>query len=140
LPDDEHPLGVARCGMYENRPAACRVFPTKLNENRDLAIIYDVPERGRAGSNPIYQLCARPWEPEDVDPVQGLQDLVVAQYEMSYFHMLADAWNRGAGLWSAFPDFLRMVYGSRVLSKEGRSATRQPAGSESWPVTAAKAA
>ena len=30
-PDEAHPLGQARCGIYGVRPSACRVFPTKLN-------------------------------------------------------------------------------------------------------------
>jgi hypothetical protein len=126
LPSDDLPLGRGHCGVYEHRPAACRAFPTKLNENRDLAIIYDVPARGRPGTHPIYQLCPRPWEPADVDPVQVVQDLVVAKYEMDFFRLLADTWNRNVGMWSLFPDFLRIVYASRVQSKTS-SVAEQPA-------------
>ena len=37
--DEEHPLGVARCGIYQFRPTACRAFPTKMNETGELAVI-----------------------------------------------------------------------------------------------------
>lgn len=114
-PDDEHPLGTGRCGIYEHRPAACRAFPAKLNETGELALITDVPERGRPGNEPAYQLCPRPWEPSDFDPIDTLQDLVVAKYEMQFFHQLADIWNRVPRPWEVFPEFLHLVYSGRVL-------------------------
>ena len=114
----EHPLGIAKCGIYGERPAACRVFPTKFDHSGELAVIYDVPAAGKGGSHPIYQLCPRSWKPEDLDPIQQVQDLVVAKYEMNFFFKLAAAWNENPGDWLLFPDFLRMVYAKRVLSKD----------------------
>jgi len=113
-PDKEHPLGTARCGIYHQRPAACRAFPTKFNETGELAIIYPVPERGRGGNEPAYSLCPRPWEPADLNPIQTVQDLVVAKYEMNFFTQLAKLWNRDPRDWEVFPDFLRAVYSQRV--------------------------
>lgn len=113
-PDAEHPLGQARCGNYKNRPAACRAFPTKLNATSELAIIYPVPERGRAG-DPAYELCPREWTPADLDPIQTVQDLVVAKYEMNFFMQLSKIWNRAPRDWALFPEFLHAVYAQRII-------------------------
>lgn len=113
--DTEHPLGLAQCGIYESRPHTCRAFPTRLNASGELAILYDVPARGRDGDEPVYSLCPRPWELSDLDPISTVQDLVVAKYEMDLFHTLADYWNQCRGPWNAFPDFLHMVYAGRVI-------------------------
>jgi Fe-S-cluster containining protein len=108
------PRGEGQCGIYHNRPDACRVFPASLKEEAGLAILYDVPRNGRAGNEPAYQLCHRPWVKEDVDPVDIVQDLVVARFEMEFFGVLASSWNQNPGPWKAFPDFLEHVYSQRV--------------------------
>ena len=110
----EHPLSVAHCGIYHQRPGACRAFPTKLDRAGELAILYDVPAAGNSSPNPAFKLCARQWEPEELDPVQTVQDLVVATYEMNFFHRLADVWNEQPGPWSRFPEFIELVYTSRI--------------------------
>ncbi|MDA1013740.1 MAG: YkgJ family cysteine cluster protein [Planctomycetota bacterium] len=114
-PTVESPLGVGNCGVYGSRPSACRAFPTKLSRTGEMAVIHDVPERGRGGSNPAYKLCPRPWEPADVDPLEAPRDLVVAKYEMRFFHQLAAVWNREPRDWAMFPDFVRVVYANRVI-------------------------
>jgi Fe-S-cluster containining protein len=114
----EHPLGISHCGIYGERPSACRVFPTRFDHSGELAVIYDVPATGRDGGHPVYQLCPRAWKPEDLDPIQQLQDLVVAKYEMSFFLKLAEAWNASPGEWRLFPDFLRMVYARRIITAD----------------------
>ncbi len=115
-PTAEHPLGTAHCGIYEQRPSACRAFPTKFNETEELAVIYDIPAKGRAGSDhPAYTLCSREWEPADLDILEVLPTLAVAKYEMKFFHQLAVLWNRNPGQWGLFPDFLALVYGNRVM-------------------------
>ena len=124
-PDEEHPLGVARCGIYESRPSACRAFPTKLSAAGDLAVIYDVPERGRQDPDPAYQLCPRPWEPSDVDPMSTYQTLAVAQAEMEFFKRVADIWNRSPRQWTVFPEFLRLVYSNRVSCERDMPADEQ---------------
>ena len=113
-PDAGSPLGQARCGIYRQRPSACRAFPAKLNDSSDLAIVYDVPDRSRDEDHPAYQLCPRQWEAKDLEPVRTVQDLVVARYEMAFFTHLAQLWNRTPGAWTVFPDFLRTVYTNRV--------------------------
>jgi len=129
-PDAEHPIGRARCGIYAVRPHACRIFPTKFNATHDLALVVDVPEQLRPDAHPAYTLCPRPWEPEDVDPIQAVQDLAVVKYELAFFWQVAELWNRSPASWSAFPRFLEIVYSKRV-ARERPSA---PAG-ELGPVT-----
>jgi hypothetical protein len=117
-PDEEHPLGQGRCGIYGARPSACRVFPTKFNDSGDLAVLYDVPNRVRPGLDPVYNLCPRQWEKSDIDPVQSIQDLVVAKYEIAFFAQLARVWNQTPRPWKVFPDFLHLVYANRIQREE----------------------
>lgn len=112
-PTPDKPRGEARCTIYHERPMACRVFPTKLHPGGELAILYDAPEYGREGHE-VYKLCPRDWEKSDIDTVKQLQDLIVSRYEMLFFHQLADSWNRQPGSWLLFPDFLKLVYESRL--------------------------
>ena len=112
-PTADNSRGTAQCGIYHERPMACRVFPTKLHSAGDLAILYDAPAYGRDGHE-IYKLCPRDWEKSDIDPVRQLQDLIVARYEMQFFQQLADSWNRQPEPWQLFPDFLKLVYENRV--------------------------
>jgi Fe-S-cluster containining protein len=122
----EHPLGISQCGIYAERPTACRVFPTRFDHSGELAVIHDIPAAGREG-HPVYQLCPRAWKPEDVDPLQQVQDLVLAKFEMNFFFKLAAAWNANPGEWRLFPDFLQLVYARRVITaEEERSAEPAP--------------
>jgi Fe-S-cluster containining protein len=122
-PDGHHPLGQARCGIYRQRPATCRAFPAKMDEDGQLAVLYEVPANGRADDNPLYSLCSRPWTPDDLDPLQTPQDLVVAAYEMAFFHRLAQIWNRSPRSWQIFPEFLRLVYAQRIVSESRPTPT-----------------
>jgi len=117
-PSPEAPLGVSHCGAYGERPSACRIFPTKLDQAEELAVLCDVPAEGKAGSHPAYRLCSRKWEPADLDPIGQVQNLVIARYEMNFFFKLAQGWNCVPGDWKSFPDFLQLVYSKRVLAKE----------------------
>jgi hypothetical protein len=137
-PDEDHPLGQARCGIYNFRPGACRVFPTKFDAANELAVIQDIPERSREGNAEVYDLCSRPWEPSDLDPVQPLHDLVVVRYEMQFFRSIAELWNRNPRAWSVFPDFLRLVYARRVVREE--DLKQPPTVTESASVEAADSA
>ncbi|MCA9069716.1 MAG: YkgJ family cysteine cluster protein [Planctomycetaceae bacterium] len=125
-PTEAHPMGTAHCGIYHSRPSACRAFPTKFNETNELAVIYDVPPSGRdANQHPAYGLCSREWEPADLDPLELLPALAVAQFEMRFFHQLAQLWNRQPRSWAMFPDFLTLVYSNRIV--------REPAQVEEEP-------
>lgn len=110
----DYPLGISQCGVYDQRPAACRAFPARLNSTGELAVLYDVPARGRDVNHAAYRLCSRPWQPEDLDPIRQVQDLVIAKYEMNFFHRLAEGWNQSPGDWRSFPDFLQFVYSARL--------------------------
>jgi Fe-S-cluster containining protein len=114
-PEEGSPEGRARCGIYHSRPSACRAFPARLNHDGTQVQIESIPARGREGSNPLYQLCPRPWEPEDFNTVKTVQDLVVARDEMAFFHRLAERWNLKRHPWELFPDFLQIVYEQRVV-------------------------
>ena len=113
-PDADHPLGVARCGIHGHRPGACRAYPTKLNSSSELVIIDNVPDNGRPNGEDLYRLCPRQWEPSDIDPLDSVQDLVLAKYEMAFFQQVASAWNRNPQSWLVFPEFLRLIYSHRV--------------------------
>lgn len=116
-PSEEHALGRARCAIHPSRPSACRVFPTKFDDSAELVILQDVQEHGREGDAGVYSLCPRPWTPADADPLEAPATLVVARYEMDFFRRVADLWNRRPRSWEVFPDFLRLVYASRVVGE-----------------------
>lgn len=124
-PDAEHPNGEARCGIYDSRPAACRVFPVRFNDTCELAVINDVPERSRNGESDVYDLCPRAWEPADIDPVNAIEHLVVARHEMQFFHRIAATWNQQARPWELFPTFLHMIYDNRVVRDDTGSSASQ---------------
>lgn len=114
-PTQEFPLGRANCSVYESRPLACRVFPTKLSDTGALAVLRQVPTHGRANDeSPAYDLCPRQWDVADVDPVSAVPDLIVLQFELKFFQQVAVMWNRSPGRWLDFPQFLRLVYEHRV--------------------------
>jgi hypothetical protein len=115
----------AWCSVHKDRPGTCRAFPLTLSPDLDFAILNEVPPNGRGDGNPAYDLCPRPWTTSDIDPLDQVRDLVVARYEMQYFHSLARAWNRKPGPWSLFPEFLKIVYSTRVQAGTGST---HPAG------------
>ncbi|HET6422615.1 MAG TPA: YkgJ family cysteine cluster protein [Planctomycetaceae bacterium] len=132
-PTAERPLGTGQCSIHGEHPMACRVFPTKLSESGQLAVIYDVPEHSqRIPHHAAYQLCPRPWETDDVDPVDSMANLVVMNFELKFFHQVATAWNRSPQAWAVFPEFLRMVYENRVIKDP--NAQDVPL-EETWPAT-----
>jgi hypothetical protein len=116
-PDDAQPLGTSRCGIYATRPAACRCFPGKLSDSRELVVLSDLSQISPRGENPIYELCPRPWSPDDVDSIQLTQDLVVLQHELDFFRRVATFWNAAPRAWELFPEFLRSVYRRRVAAE-----------------------
>ncbi|MEX1230627.1 MAG: YkgJ family cysteine cluster protein [Planctomycetaceae bacterium] len=116
--DKDHPLGMAHCGVYDHRPMSCRAFPVRMNETSELAVLYDIPTSGRADRHPQYTLCPRPWKTSDVDPIEQVQDLVVCEFEMSFFRKLAAIWNRVPQEWEAFPQFIQNVYSRRVVDRQ----------------------
>ncbi len=134
-PDDEHPLGVARCGIYDTRPAVCRAFPGKLSDDGDLVVLSDISSHGRDDRQPVYQLCPKPWEPADVDPIQLTQDVILCRYEMAFFTQVAALWNRNLRPWSVFPDFLRMVYRERVVTQSALDALERQSATVKFPGT-----
>lgn len=111
-PDASHPLGTAQCAIYEQRPAACRVFPTRLHSSGELAVVLPVVEQ--AGKPTLNSLCPRQPVPGDFDPVATTQALILARYEMAFFHKVAEVWNRRCRDWELFPEFLQTVYEQRV--------------------------
>lgn len=122
-PPQEHGLEPqAICGVYPDRPYTCRAFPLKFDPTQRVAVLPELPIYGREESHPAYRLCPRAWETSDIDPISGIDDLVVAKYEMEFFHELAKGWNARMGTWADFPDFLHLVYSSRVLTEASHQA------------------
>ncbi len=109
--NDEHPLGVANCSIYEDRPMACRLFPARLDEQNEIGIV-NIPKFGRAGSNPAYQLCPRDWTTEDIDAEVARRDIGNTATEMQQMHLLAERWNASPRSWLLFPDVIQMVFGN----------------------------
>ena len=102
------------CTVYGARPAACRAFPTKFDTSRELVELHPVFDPPAAAQNEAYKLCPRPWTPSDIDGIKAAQTLAAAQYESEFFRKVVHLWNRTPGEWTAFPNFLRIVYSSRV--------------------------
>lgn len=102
------------CSIYESRPAACRAFPMKFDPNREIVELHPVYDPEKAAQSDAYKLCPRPWSPEHVDGVSAAQTLAAAEYEATFFKKIVQLWNRKPGDWTAFPNFLRLVYSSRV--------------------------
>lgn len=126
-PTKEHPFGQAKCTIYESRPSTCRCFPGKLNASLDILLIPEIPEYGREEKHPAYRLCSKPWQPSQLDPIQAMQDLVVAKYEMKFFAQIAEIWNRSPRSFSVFPDFLGHIYNNRVqLDKPEKEIAEYP--------------
>jgi Fe-S-cluster containining protein len=130
-PTAERPLGISSCGIYDDRPSACRAFPTRLNQSGELAVLHDVPVTARPGGHEAYRLCERPWQPFELDPIRQVQALVVAQFEMKFFWKVAEGWNQNPGDWSAFPEFLELVYANRVCDAETAEQLDSTAATES---------
>lgn len=132
-PDEDHPLGQARCGIYEARPGVCRAFPGKLSDDGELIVISEIPSHGRDDRQPVYELCPRPWEKTDIDPIQLTQDVVICRYEMASFSQVATIWNRQPRPWSLFPEFLRMVYRERVVTQSSLDQLERQSATVKFP-------
>jgi Fe-S-cluster containining protein len=116
-PTAESPLGVSHCSIYHQRPLACRVFPTKLDRLGEVAELHSIPPYGRPSDpHPIYNLCPRPWEPTDVDPIATVQNLILIRFEYQFFEKVARIWNAALPEYELFPTFLREVYRHRVVT------------------------
>lgn len=127
LPSASAPLGTGRCGVYSHRPSACQVFPLSLQKSSQLAVLDDVPAHGRPESgNDAYQLCPRPWEPEEIDPIHGPQQVAIAKFEADFFKVVASLWNERPSAWLKFPEFLRLVYTQRVVKVTNAGLEAEP--------------
>ncbi|MEO1994932.1 MAG: YkgJ family cysteine cluster protein [Planctomycetaceae bacterium] len=117
-PDEESPYGEARCGIYNARPSACRVFPARFHQSSDLAIIDNPNETQPASGDSVYNLCPRPWKQGDLHPLRTMRNLAVAKFEMTFFHNVAAIWNRNPQEWSLFPTVLRDIYNRRIVNAD----------------------
>lgn len=120
-PDGQHPLGQAACSIYDSRPLVCRVYPTRLSSSGMLAEVHAVPAHGRPQDpHPIYNLCPRQWTTDDLDALQAVQNLVLAQFEHEFFAQVAAVWNKVVEDFALFPEFLREVYRARIVMETPR--------------------
>jgi hypothetical protein len=105
----EHPLGTAECSIYHQRPGTCRVFPMTFDDAGSPRF-RDVGGCHGGGEPHVYQLCPRKWEAADIEPAAALRALRRVSSDMTFFHQLAEAWNRRPLSWLVFPEFLQIVY------------------------------
>jgi len=101
--------GTGRCSIYDHRPLACRIFPSRIDEAGELGV-YAVRESSAEFPHKVYELCPQPWSIFDIDPVAALQELRECADEMELFHAIAHRWNDQPGPWPFFPDFLELIY------------------------------
>lgn len=113
-PTAEAPDGTGRCGMYADRPLACRIFPARIGPDGELGIA-PVDEYGREERHEAYRLCPRSWTLDDLNAEEALRDLRTAAREMQHFKLAAELWNRRPLPWTAFPEFIRLVYAEEML-------------------------
>jgi Fe-S-cluster containining protein len=108
-PTPEAPRGSGRCAIYDDRPVACRVFPSRFDEAGELAV-HAVPTPSGERRHEAYALCPRPWKVSDLIREEALQSLRECASEMELFHAVANRWNDSPGPWPLFPDFLELIY------------------------------
>lgn len=107
---------TARCGIYDNKPFACAIYPAKLHED-GLTGLAGNPPGANESSNPAYNLCHRPLTDEDLADYSGntIRNLVIYKYEMDYFRSLAEVWNKSPRDFAQFFAFLEIAYKNRIL-------------------------
>lgn len=108
-PNGKFPRGTGRCSIYEHRPVACRVFPSRIDDTGALGF-QAAPEPVSEREHEAYRLCPRSWSVSDLDTVAALQSLRESAGEMELFHAIAHRWNDEPGPWPFFPDFLELIY------------------------------
>ena len=117
LPDLENI--TARCGIYENRPLTCAVYPAKMSIDGLTGLTGDpnkIPGT-MACDNPAYNLCPRSLDERDFADHSGstIKNLVLYKYEVEYFKAVSEIWNNNPGDFGKFFMFLEMAYKNRVL-------------------------
>jgi len=108
-PSGKSARGTGQCSIYEHRPTACRIFPSRIDEAGALGV-YTAREPVGEFQHAAYELCPRSWSVFDIDPVAALHDLRQCADEMELFHAIAQRWNDEPGPWPFFPDFLELIY------------------------------
>ena len=114
---------IGRCGIYDCRPLACRIYPSKIGKDGKLFMDnpyfeHTNPENKRWQDLP-YGLCPRPIEKEDfsagVD--EYIKNLAHGDYELNFFVELSKKWNKNPDISDKFIDFLKEEYNDRLPFK-----------------------
>ena len=114
-------VGVkARCGIYNNRPLACSMYPAKWDDNGLTAIAKDPGKHLPEANNPAYYLCPVDLSQSDFmdNSDEIIKDLVLFRYEMDYYKAFADYWNQQEGDFGEFFPILEKMYQNRIIFEE----------------------
>ena len=111
---------IARCGIYDCRPMACRTYPSKIDKDWKLSMAnpyfeHTNPENERWKHLP-YGLCPRPVEKEDFRCWENeyVKNLLHANYEAEFFVELSKKWNQNPDISDNFLAFLEIAYVDRL--------------------------
>ncbi len=112
---------IGRCGIYDCRPLACRIYPSKLDDEGNLVMNnpyseYTNPENKRWANLP-YGLCPRPVQKEDYIHLtdEYIKNLTHQKFEMKFFLDLSKKWNENPDISDNFINFLEKNYSDRLL-------------------------
>lgn len=97
--------GTSGCSVYEQRPAACRVFPFRWTDAGGIGL-----QSVTSPSGAPVTLCPTRWNITPEQAAQAADDLTELQSQMELFKSVAAVWNRNPGLWELFPEFILSVY------------------------------
>lgn len=112
---------VARCGIYENRPLGCKLFPIDLHPSGLIGLSSDPNKHFEKSNTEAYQLCPREMSDEDFPDEDSslIQDLIIRNYETDYFKSTSTLWNEDPKSTDKFLNFLKLSYKNRIVYYEG---------------------
>ncbi|EKE04590.1 MAG: hypothetical protein ACD_20C00044G0002 [uncultured bacterium] len=107
---------ISRCGIYNTRPLTCSTYPAKLEQDGLSAHYFDPFEDSNKDESPAYKACPRPLTKDDFETSSAdiMKNLVLYKFEMDFFTMLAEKWNKNPRSSDDLMDFLKEEYNNRV--------------------------
>ena len=111
---------IARCGIYGIRPLVCAVYPAKLDKSGFFGYVLDPNFHTKKLSNQAYDACPRPINKDDFADYNGTmtRNLSVQKFELGYFQIFADYWNKNPNSQSKFFEHLTRMYSNRIIYDE----------------------
>jgi len=107
---------IARCGIYNIRPLTCSTYPAKLEQNSLSAYYIDPFISSEEKKSSFDKACPRPLSKDDFDnnSANMMKDLVLYKFEMDFFKMLSEKWNKNPRASDDLITFLKEEYKNRV--------------------------